>query len=779
MRYIETDFAIDRSEDGNKIFVDSKGHVQPPQNVLPKGWRDKKGKPVTNEGMPPSYILKPGPDHLVVDCDDLDTTYTISKYLIGIDNAYVVKSDKEEKHFYFKKSDYYRASKLDKDTRLAIVKDSMGIKLDILQGTGSLVFPPSEYNNTKFLVQGDITDIPDIPDDLVDFLVMATNRQVLEQKGDYEGDFVFRGPLIESAISAYLYDRDWKKLQPLFEQITPSRFRGVTGPDWHPDRVPDGQGIDYLQALNFKLIGDASISEELHTKLVHLIAFDLWSNPASREDIDAHLSNLTTQSKDGKQRWRYDPDYSTVPLVSINGGAYTPICRTPDDNYLVIKPDGTTLKYQGINKLKTALNSKNYMAQLNKQTIPKVGKEHMNAFIENMDTVEELVDERMPPHLNVAPDGHKVFNHFRPTFLHNVIKGYDSIQDVTGARHEHPTIYKILRNLTADHGEEQSEKLINMFEQFLSIKFKTAEHSELIFVFSGNKGTGKDVFIDLVLAKIAPVSKTDFNLSNSHFNAQMENSHFVKHSETQVRADSMAKLKDLSGSGILRVEKKGVDAFNKHNAVTALVTSNSSKSIKEGKDDRRVVNFLSFTAKRLEIVGDLERIIEGELSSWCTHLNKIEVTNPRVYRNANLYRDEVVDAAFEVTSTGNEMVSVLTDLGEFRASYTYEEIGNKLKEALGNDVYFRISTYKGKNVIRVPLYKRDTIIKKTNTYINTPITPTEFADAGLNTYFHTGKATVLKIYDKTVTEFMVELTQEQYNQYKSIDHPNIEPIDLS
>ena len=93
-------------------------------------------------------------------------------------------------------------------------------------------------------------------------------------------------------------------------------------PDYHPDNIPEGEGISYLQALTAKIAGDASISPELHRELITVIATELWSDPLDQKTLDGHLSNLTTQKINGKLLFHYNEHYNSGPLVSIDGHAF-------------------------------------------------------------------------------------------------------------------------------------------------------------------------------------------------------------------------------------------------------------------------------------------------------------------------------------------------------------------------------------------------------------------------------------------------------------------------
>ena len=154
-----------------------------------------------------------------------------------------------------------------------------------------------------------------------------------------------------------------------------------------------------------------------------------------------------------------------------------------------------------------------------------------------------------------------------------------------------PTIYKLLKNLFHN---ETDEVLINFLNYLNMISF-TDNKQDVMFLFKGTneeqqgQGAGKGVCRDLLLKMFSGlVCSVSNETYNDKFNSELLNKKIVIFDELDFKSLKYSKLKDITGSGTLRIENKGKDALVVQNVSSWLLFSNDSNL--EGKikaDDRR------------------------------------------------------------------------------------------------------------------------------------------------------------------------------------------------
>jgi hypothetical protein len=764
MLLIKTNIVIKRNpKTGKKSYTElsSKKHLSYPK--LP-AWKDIKHN--TAKVTSPSYVIRPDDDLVVIDCDTLENTDLVQTLLNQTQNAeehYIVKSDNGTKHFYFAPTEYFRNSPLYSASR------TTADKIDILQGN-SLVYPACEANLTKNVEQGSLDSLTPIPQELVDILISRQSKDILEQSSDYEPSGTFRAPLIDNALAMWSRTKDYdQSLRKLMQQITPKRYRPMVKPDYHPDNIPEGEGISYLQALTAKIAGDASISPELHRELITVIATELWSDPLDIKTLEGHLSNLTTQTINGKKLFHYNEHYNSGPLVSIDGHAFKQLCRDADDVYYTSRNSGKLQKFTGFPKLAKAMKSKNFQLMIDGKDIGNIKEDLLLA---NTPTAEVIYSKHLSSGLTQDLDGTLVYNTFQPSRYLNIIRGLEDAE-IPSDSESFPTIRKILENLVKDL--EDPKKAITLFEQFLSHKFKTFDYSPLVFHFLGIKGAGKGVLQEQILGAIDPVVKSNINSSNNQFNAEFIGASFIQHDEDVILQSTIDYIKKVSGSKTLRAESKGKDAtsFNR-NYGTFLVSSNRMEVMKEGLDDRRIVMFMSFTADRLNIP-HLEHLVVKELEAFCRHLRDVKLLDRGIYMDANHWRDKVSDEMVEDKSDHDNAATTLALLiaKAETGNITAPEFNRQLSNVCNNNnPYFRLG--RGQQVY-IPLQTNGAVVSRTQNPITTPLTMKEAKEHGLGKYIK--RNTKQKDYNKNVYEVVVRVPTELFNNLDSFDGMEITPIE--
>jgi hypothetical protein len=176
-------------------------------------------------------------------------------------------------------------------------------------------------------------------------------------------------------------------------------------------------------------------------------------------------------------------------------------------------------------------------------------------------------------YLNIYLDARTFQN--AATNNHYIIEQYINLVELL--KEEAPTIYRLLKNLFHN---ESDEVLIN-FLNYLNVISFTDRRQDVMFLFKGTtkdkegQGAGKGVLRDLLIKIFSGLVCSVSNESyNDKFNAELLNKKVVIFDELDLKALKYSKLKDITGSGTIRMENKGKDALIVPNVSSWLLFTN-------------------------------------------------------------------------------------------------------------------------------------------------------------------------------------------------------------
>lgn len=758
---LKTAFGIKRNiETGKKLYITSDGqaHKSP---KLPTGWQTSEVSSATLDD--PSFVIKCGDNLVVVDCDDIPSTQAIDNILADPD-SYVVVSDKGEKHFYFRPTDYYNESPLKRKASLKLTP------IDLQHGN-ALIFPVCSSNETKMVFNGSIDALTPIPDTIVDYLITLLKEEVVASKEDYKPNQYYLAPSINLALGLYGRSGDYHDLEQLMQTITPYKYRTHVKPDWHPDRIPDGMGTAYLQALSSKIAGDASISPKLHRELITIIATELWEDAMSKEQVDVFLSNLTSQTyQDGKPVFIYNPADEASALITIGANAPTQLYRTAEDEYIIPYPTGGAkiIKREG-NLIKT-LQSANYAMFLDNVPVPPTSiKNALQKAAGNIDTVD-IVNEVYSKSGHFLHENLSYYNMYTPTKFLGIIRGEYLRERTSGGAERFPVIESIYKNITIDHKDQDTRIL--MMHQYFAHKFKTLDYSPLVFQLLGSRGIGKDTWIDMILGPISGgAGEINMGANNSQFNADYSDKMVVKIPELVVSPARVNQIKSMVGSKWVRQEDKGKTARMVRNVTTYITSANKAGLLAETPTDRRFILLSAWKAKKLN-VPNLELKIALELEEYCLYLRDLKMPDIRVYNDANVWHDDIIlDAFAEEAEHFNNAPDMLAAIMNKLNVLTGEELDNRLKEALGQGYHKWVNLY---GVLRVPLADNNPVRLQDNQAVSNEVKQRQLKQVELMDYI--SRDTTLKTYNKAVYTLNFDLSSEQQEYFNGLE--TVAPINL-
>ena len=746
MTIIPLQMSIHRNPRTKKKFYKSITTEKPTSALLPKNWQTSTDYDSLTYKQTPSYAIRCDDDLVVIDCDDMKTTELINDSLEPSDTNtqhYIVVSDKGEKHYYFSPTEYFKGSVCYHKAR------KTANKIDILQGK-ALVFAACEGNETKQVLQGTKNpdskigyDLTPIPNNIVDLLSERIGDVATSEDTDYKPLATYLGPQIERALTTYTHHTkggNYLDLQGIMQLITPSRYKQDVMPDYHPDRVPDGEGMSYLHALGCKIGRDPSISPELHRELITIIAQKLWSEPLSDERLETEaLAHMTQRYPSGKPIFVYDSNATNQPLVSINNNEYCPVYRTLDDEYLLAKPNGDVEVIKGQTNFKRAMTSSNYNVLIDGKKVNLDNAIAMKKLNEAMKTVTK----RELPYYDTGEyteEGSSYYNTYRPTKYLGIIRGTYKQDEVYQGPSSHTTITMIIKNVMMDNllADPNSNTMYNNFLKFLSYKLKTLEHSELVFHLMGERGTGKNKFLAILRYLTDSVIKVNFNASNVQFNEDQATAIFLSEEEGKITKDLQETVKQLSGDTMRRIEGKGKTAFMARSVATYIVSNNDTMPLAQTVDDRRVVTFSSWKATPLDKmpITDIDIKIKLELEAFALCLREQKLTNKKLYLSAKVWHDEIHYTNFEEQAAkAQDLPTRLKLLHERANTKTGEEIHKELTDILGNNYHYDISKFKGIPAILIPLQKSPRLIRQSDkAELTHEITREQLKKVGLDSY---------------------------------------------
>lgn len=752
MTIIPLNFSIHRNQEtGKKLYTSlTTKETSDRQMNLPQGWQQESY--TGSAKATPSYAIRPDDDLIVIDCDDLDSTQAISNLVTDMD-SYIVISDKGEKHFYFTPTEYYKSSKLYRKSKI-----KAGAKIDVLHGNGCYVFASCALNTTKKDYQGSLQNLTPIPDHIVDYLTSQLSNAQRNYSGDYSPVTSYLAPLAEQSLSLYARSHDYRDIQTLMQLITPLSFKDDVQPDYHPDRIQKGSGIDYLRSLRAKLGRDPSISLDLAKEIITLIAQKLWSSPLNDKELRDITEDLATKNyPDGKPLFVYDENATDIPLISMNGYPYMPLYRTLDDEFVIAKINGQIELIKGMNNFKKAVVSKNFSLMFDK-TIIKT-QSAIARVAENLETVKIFHLPHAKPGI-FDDHGTLVYNTYVPTKYLSIIRG-DYMQDSKYEHNSTPTIDALLYNITMDHSSDS--RIVNKLEQFIAHKLKTLDYSPIVFQLMGNRGTGKGSFMTLLSIITNSTARTKLNANNAQFNADTADKMFLNEDEGFITSNLVNSLKELSGNKEIRVEGKGKDAIMVRNIGTYIFSSNQAQLLAETIDDRRFVTLSSFTADKL-IVTDLENKLADEAELWCLKLRDLKLSNIRLYTDATLWHDDIHNSLFKertenVQDAPGQLAYLITTQ---KNSLTGEQLKKHLGDILGTDFHYS-TTRKGLKLYLANKSARP-IRLSNSTSVSHNVRAVDIKNIGLAGYLKTDKN--LSVYDKAIDYLFIELSLQQLEAFE-------------
>lgn len=423
-----------------------------------------------------------------------------------------------------------------------------------------------------------------------------------------------------------------------YKRLTPKSFRDVVTYRkiydkkgyLEPDDINDGDGNDYLIAIAGILCSEVSVDTKAFWEIMSFIN-SKWSQPLSNEDLTRKVSGYVENNYPDCP-FVYDPLWENYQCSFID----------IDGNDIIMVYDLKTSKYV-ITSLTTwetyTKNTQDAVSYYCNRTREKMSSSALAASTLGVNTI---------------------FNPTKPFGLQE-----DSKQNNYNT-YKHSPYLEILNGDTQYTKEEiedaKNNKVLPFLEhlfkgqtkyflRYLKTKLTTFKYSPVAFcLFDDEGGAGKGV-LEALLGKFVgdgKVTKIPYETFKSKFTSEYEGRLFVflneYPSDLQSKRFNTDKIKEITGSPRVKIEKKGCDPYDVENYATLFITSNRvSIEVREG--DRRFCVVQCF--QKFDNVfpsGYFEQMTSEE-----------ELTKFAVYLRESVYKLDQLDYMTPPTSEAKEL----------------------------------------------------------------------------------------------------------------------------
>lgn len=532
-----------------------------------------KYRDVLNTEASPAGALICG-DVLVVDCDTEDAARLIIKEAQweGISTTSDLLNDdvdeqiglivktKRGYHFYF--------------TGDSDIVDCKGPKIDVQATDKKLVYLATEASEGKKIIACNklydegkqVIRLHPVTDKLKKYLISlrdSREEQAAKKAVRYTGGV----PLVK-------IDRGSNQF---YKRLTPKSFR--TDADYrqkidkqgylHPDDVKDGDGNDYLVSVAGILASDPTVDINSFWDIMEFIN-DQWTNPLGDDELNRKVVAYTEDKYEGCP-FNYDEDWEKAQysFEDVDGRPITLVYDTASSRYLVAELDTGNIYIKNSSDIST------YYAN---RTGLKISAANLATMLPGVRTVFE-------PKKPFGLFDTKEFN----TYTHNE---YLAILNDEGA-YSQEEIEDSKKCLTLKFFKHLFGEQTPYWLSFLRRKLTTFEYSSTTFcLFDIEGGAGKGALESFLACFVDSkrVTSWKYDSFKAKFTSDIEGKFFVFLNEYpddyKERKANTDRIKDLTGSPISKIERKGQDPYDAPNHITYMITSNRvSIEVREG--DRR------------------------------------------------------------------------------------------------------------------------------------------------------------------------------------------------
>lgn len=486
------------------------------------------------------------------------------------------------------------------------------IELDVFSNTG-MIYLPTAHNESKHDWENkNIPELQTIPKSIL-ILLKSLNSKITAAPSDnkYEHQVINKlAPLVQAFVDSKQYD------ERLFKILTPKSFRKLKEYQHkghlHPNKVPEGEGSEYLSKVSCILGADVSVSVELYCTAMAAIN-NLWDNPMPSarlyQTVISPMINSQTQIEN-EVVWKYDKDWDIKGIQFIASNK-----ELIESFYDDVKQLYMTINYS-VPYVKTFTDKNKCI-----QNLATLGRRYTQS---TYDQSVSIIRTKLEPHLS--------FGHIIDTDKFNLFNQSKYLSALNGNYEEYRTPELLLRYLETFIPDE---KIRIFVMRFLRTKLTTFDFSPIILYFIGVSGSGKDTFVNIIKKIIGDMYVASPSAAEfvEQYNGWLLDKFFVHCNEygnelkPYDRDAALGRIKKYTGAQEIQIRAMRSDGYNYTHNASFILTANKNPLAIE-LDDRRICfintpNYLKDQAW-VQQAGGLHIVmtqIQNEIYDFCCYLH--------------------------------------------------------------------------------------------------------------------------------------------------------------
>lgn len=414
-------------------------------------------------------------------------------------------------------------------------------------------------------------------------------------------------------------------MKQLLSIVTPVRFKSMMAMSdkdlWelHPDRLPDGNGYNYLLAISGVFMKDPSIDKDLHRKLLWHIN-SLFSTPL----LEKRLHNIYDRDIES-QDYTYNPNWKSETFTTIGKNKHT------FEVYAYYR--GGLVQYMVLDTvtgdIKTFKAVANIIDYLTMATGKKVSKENLLTSITEVSLIER-------PDKKYGKLDNGLFNVYRQCKEQEVFynpQKYKEEWDAQELNQPYNSSHPRWPKVTLAALQNSCGARLNMFLSFMARKYRTREHSPLFFVFYGVPHSFKSAIVNGVFNKLSKdrYAAISIDMLTDKFNAWQVNKDLVLLDEVHYITSKDIKqviqnINSISGNATINGVRRmfeDVDTRSYPQELTFILTTNEVLMLTNEVNERRMVVF-STNTKVVDALGmsnlEIQQSIKDESTDFAYYL---------------------------------------------------------------------------------------------------------------------------------------------------------------
>lgn len=485
-------------------------------------------------------------------------------------------------------------------------------------------------------------------------------------------------------------------VQPRHKELMAMSAKNL--PTLHPDRIPDGEGYNFLLTISAVLTLDPSIDKDLHKQLLFFIN-SKYSTPLDTDRVmGLYLSDIS------KPEYKYNPNWMTETFSIMS--------KNKELIEYYAYQDSNAVRYFSFNNVTNKLEFFATSALLLDAITLDTGRVYKKeGTIGKMNKVILVDSIDMPFGKNGI-----IFNKYKRNKEQEVfynpalyMKSWEHSEINKPFNEDHPRYPKItlaaLRNACGDNLER--------FLGFMRRKYSTREHSPLFFIFFGVPHSFKTAVVNGVFNKLSEGRFTTITpqVLIDKYNSWQINKDLVLLDEAQYISNKdlpkvISVINTITGSSVINGVRKmysDMDNTIQPQRLTFIVATNEPVNLTNEANERRMVIFEA-TTKVSKALGmedlDIAAAIKEESINFAYYL-ATQVTNidDSSYTINTSWKTKVYEVFQE------EAVSIEQKIADAILNFNYEKLFDAYMTLGGSPGHFnrcvriRKGAIKGVNIV--------------------------------------------------------------------------------